>query len=80
MRCISAKIMVISVRQKNVFYSQPFHKMRKCLLDTEKGFLIMKNFYLVEMLSEPNSLAIVTSKKILKMSNYEPILHIFFFS
>ena len=49
MRCISVKIMVISVRQKNVFYCQPFHKMRKFLLDMGKDFLIMKNFYLVEM-------------------------------
>ena len=28
-----------------------------------KGFLMMSNFYLVEILSEPNSLTIVTSKK-----------------
>ena len=55
--------MVISVRQKNVFYSQPFLKMRKFLLDMRKDFLIMSNFYLVEILSEPNSLTIVTSKK-----------------
>ena len=38
----------------------------------------MSNFYLVEILSEPNSLTIVTSKKILKMSNYVLILSIFF--
>ena len=56
MRCISVKIMVISVRQKNVFYSQSFLKMRKFLLDMRKDFLIMSNFYLVEILSEPNSL------------------------
>ena len=62
--------MVISVRQKNVIYSQIFLKMRKFLLDMRKDFLIMSNFYLVEILSEPNSLTIVTSKKTLKMSNY----------
>ena len=61
--------MVISLRQKNIF-SQPFLKMRKLLLDIRKDFLIMSNFYLVEILSEPNSLTIVTSKKTLKMSNY----------
>ena len=27
MWCISVKIMIISVRQENVFYSQPFLKM-----------------------------------------------------
>ena len=70
--------MVISVRQKNVFYSQPFLKMRKFLLDMRKDFLIMSKFYLVEILSEPNSLTIVASKKILKMSNYVLILSIFF--
>ena len=63
------KIMVISLRQKNIF-SQPFLKMRKLLLDIRKDFLIMSNFYLVEILSEPNSVTIVTSKKTLKMSNY----------
>ena len=78
MQCISVKIMVISVRQKNVIYFQPFLKMRKFLLDMRKDFLIMSNFYLVEMLSEPNSLTIVTSKKIHKMSNCVLILSIFF--
>ena len=63
---------------KNVFYSQPFLKMRKFLLGMRKDFLIMSNFYLVEILSEPNSLTIVTSKKLLKMSNYVLILSIFF--
>ena len=42
--------------------------MRKFLLDTRKDFLIMSNFYLVEILGKPNSLSIVKSKKILKMS------------
>ena len=37
--------------------------MRKFLFDMRKDFLIMSNFYLVEILSEPNSLTIVTSKK-----------------
>ena len=66
------------MRQKNIFYSQHFLKMRKFLLDMRKYFLLMSNFYLVEILKEPNSLTIVTSKKILKMSNYVLILSIFF--
>ena len=37
--------------------------MRKLLLDMRKDFLIMCTFYLVEILGEPNSLTIVTSKK-----------------
>ena len=37
--------------------------MRKFLLDVRKDFLIISNFYLVEILSEPNSLTIVASKK-----------------
>ena len=41
---------------KNVFYSQPF------MLDIRNVFLIMSNFYLVEILSEP-SLTIVTNNK-----------------
>ena len=69
---------VISVRQKNVIYSQPFLKMRTFLLDMRKGFLMMNNFYLVEILSESNSLTTVTSKKMLKMSSYALILSIFF--
>ena len=68
----------LSETKKNVFYSQPFFKMRKRSLDMRKDFLIMSNFYLVETLSEPNSLAIVASKKILKMSNYVLILSTFF--
>ena len=70
--------MVISVRQKNIIYFQPFLKIRKFLLDMRKYFLIMTNFYLVEILSEPNGLAIVTSKNLLKMSNYVLLLSIFF--
>ena len=58
--------------------SQSFLKMRKILLDMRKYFLIMSNFYLVEILSEPNSLTIVTSKNLLKMSNCVLILSIFF--
>ena len=72
------KIMVISVRQKKAFYSQPFLKMRKFLLDMSKAFLITSNFYIAEILSEPKSLTIVTSKKLFKMSNYVLILSIFF--
>ena len=64
--------------KKIVIYFQPFLKMINFLLDMRKDFLIMSNFYLVEILSEPNSLTIVTSKKTLKMSNYVLILNIFF--
>ena len=42
--------------------------MKNFLFDTRKDFLIMSNFYLVEILGKPNSLSIVKSKKILKMS------------
>ena len=52
--------------------------MKTFLLDMRKVFVIMSKFYLVEILSEPNSLTIVTSNKILKMSNYVLILFIFF--
>ena len=62
---------------KNAIYSQPFLKMRKFLFDMRKGFLTMSNFYLVDILSEPNSLTIVTSKKTLKMINYVLILSFF---
>ena len=55
---------------KKKFLSQPFLKIRKFLPDMRIGFLIMSNFYLVDILSDPNSLTIVTSKGILKMSNY----------
>ena len=37
--------------------------MRKFLLDVRKDFLIVSNFYLVEILGEPNNLTIVTCKK-----------------
>ena len=60
--------------------SHPFLKMRKFLLDMRKDFLIMSNFYLVEILCEPDSLTIVTSTNILKMSNDVLILNFFFFS
>ena len=68
----------LSETKKNVVYSQPFLKMRKFLLHMRKDFLIMSNFYLVDILCEPNSLTIVTSKKTLKMSNYVLILIIYF--
>ena len=58
--------------------SPPFLKIRKFLLDMRKDFLIMSKFYLVEILNEPNSLTRVTSKKILKISNYVLNLSIFF--
>ena len=48
---------------KSIIYSQPFLKMRKLLLDMRKDFLIMGNFYLAEILSEPNSLTIVENKQ-----------------
>ena len=41
-------------------------------------FLIMSNFYLDEILSEPNSLTILINKKLLKMSNSTLILSVFF--
>ena len=44
-----------------------------------RRFLIMNNFYLAETLNEPNSLTIVTSKKILKMSNYVKIEQLWIF-
>ena len=52
--------------------------MRKFLLDMRKDFLILSNFYLVEILGEPNSLTIMTSEKMLKMSTYVLILSILF--
>ena len=59
--------MVISVRQEKNFFcqhvAQPVLKMKNFLLDMRKDFLIMSNFYLVEILSEPDSLTIVRSKK-----------------
>ena len=39
----------------------------------------MSNLYLIEILIEPNSLTIVTSKKKLKTNNYVLLLSIFFF-
>ena len=63
---------------KNTFYFQLFLKMRKFLRDMRKDTLILSNFYLVEILDDPNSLTLVTSKKILKMRNYVFILSIFF--
>ena len=63
---------------KRCYLSQLFLKMRKFLLDMRKDFLIMSNFYLVEILSEQISLTIATNKKILKTSNYVLILIIFF--
>ena len=57
---------------------QPFLKMTKFLLDMRKDFHIISNFYLVEIVSEPNSLSTLASKKILKISNYLLILGIFF--
>ena len=68
----------LSEAKKNVFYSQLSLKIRKFLLDMRKDFLIMSNFYLVEIPSQPNSLTIVTSKKIQKTNNYVRILSTFF--
>ena len=39
----------------------------------------MSNLYLIEILIEPNSLTIVTSKKIFKMNNYVLLSSILFF-
>ena len=81
-RCISVKTTIISVRQKNYFYAStfpnPFSKWQKFFLDMRKDFPIMSDFLLVEILSEPNGLTIVTSKKILKMSHHMFIVSIFF--
>ena len=81
MRFISVKIMVISVRQEKKIFcqhvAQPVLKMKNFLLDMRKDFLIMSNFYLVEILSEPDSLTIVRSKKYSKwaiMSSFEYFL------
>ena len=54
--------------------------MRKFLLDMRKDFLIMINFYHVEIFSEPNSLTIVKIKKKKKKTQNEQllILSIFF--
>ena len=41
----------------------PNHFSKWQNFDMRKEFLIMSNFYLVEILSEPNSRTIVTSKK-----------------
>ena len=64
-------------KTKNVFCSQPFLEMRKFLLNMRKDFVIISSFYLVEIRSEPNSLNILTSKKILKMNNYV-LIRVFF--
>ena len=68
----------LSKTKKNVVYFQPFLKMRKFLLHMRKDFLVMSNFYLADILCEPNSLTIVPSKKLLKMRNYVLILSIYF--
>ena len=52
--------------------------MRKFFLDMRNDFLLISNLYLVEIISEPNSLTIARSTKILKMNNYVLILSIFF--
>ena len=81
MRCVSVRIMIILVRQNKCFLSARFPTLSQneiFLLDMRKDFLIMSNLYLAEILSQPNSLTIVTSKKILKMSNYMLTLSIFF--
>ena len=68
----------LSETKENVFFVSMFPNTFAFLLDMRKDFLIMSNFYLAEILSEPNSLTIVTSKNLLKMSNYVLILSIFF--
>ena len=59
-------------------FPNPFSKWEFFCLIWEKDFPIMSNFYLAEILNEPTSLTIETSKKILKMSSYMLILSIFF--
>ena len=79
MWCISVKVMIISVRQKKCFLFLTLSKNEKIFAWCEKRFShIINNFYFAEILSEPNSLTVVTSKKLLKMCNYVLILSIFF--
>ena len=59
----------LSVTKKKCFLSARFRTLSQnedFLFDMRKYFFIISNFYLAEILSEPNSLAIVTSKKPLK--------------
>ena len=75
MRCVGKNN--VNLRETKNMFSQPFLKMWKFLLDMRKDLLIMNKFCIVEILSEANSLTMVASKKILKMSNYLLILSIF---
>ena len=56
--------------KKMCFIPNPFSKWENFCLIWEKIFWNRVIFYFVEILSEQNSLIIVTSKKILKMRNY----------
>ena len=55
--------------KKMFFISKPFSKWEQFCSICEKIFIIMSNFYLVEILNELNSVTLETSKIILKMSN-----------
>ena len=67
MFCFSFNAMYLGRNNGNIsetkkrFLSQRFLKIRKVLLDMRKGFLIMSNFYLVEIRRESNNIAIVRS-------------------
>ena len=67
MFCFSFNAMYLGRNNGNIsetkkrFLSQRFLKIRKVLLDMRKGFLIMSNFYLVEIPRESNNIAIVKS-------------------
>ena len=79
--CLGENNVNLSETKKTFSFSARFPTLsqnEQVLLDMRKDFLIMSNFYLVEILSDPNSLTIVASKKILKLSNYVLILSIFF--
>ena len=52
---------------KKAFYSQPFLKMRIFLLDMRRDFLIMSNFYLVEILIEPSNYVLIFSISFLRI-------------
>ena len=62
-----------------MFFIPTLSQIEKILLDMRKDFLITSNFDLVEILSKPNSLTIVTSKK--NTQNEQLLAHFeYFFS
>ena len=62
MFCFSFNAMYLGRNNGNISETKKrFLKIRKVLLDMRKGFLIMSNFYLVEIPRESNNIAIVKS-------------------